>query len=92
MTGHTSHAPRHYRIWADTPSTLLNAPPWTRSGHIHDPITHGEEHAGAQRLREEVREVINSRDEWTADHMILDELAHVEVATVDVLEGRCSGL
>ena len=83
-----SHALRHYRIWADTPGTPLNAPPWTRSGHIHDMVTHGKEHRRGLRLREEVSKIVDRRNKRTADHMVLDELAHVEMASVDMFERR----
>ena len=66
--------------------TRFNTPPWTRPHiHIHDLVTHREEHGSRQRLGEEVGEVVHRVHKGTPDTVILHELANEEMTTLDVL-------
>ena len=57
----------------------------TLTHNIPDPISHGEESARVEGLREEVGEVVRRGDEGHRDLMLLDKLANVVVTTLDVL-------
>ena len=63
-----------------------NAPPWPITHtHVHDTITHGEEHTSTKRFGEEVSEIVDGAHERTPNLVIFHQLAHEEVTTLDVL-------
>ena len=59
-----------------------------RHRQVHEPRAQVEELARVERLREDVGEVVVAGDERRLELARLHELAHVEVAAVDVLRAR----